>query len=96
MAARLHESLSPGGQLITAEVISDASQDVRERQYVMWRQFMDSRGEDGEAWYRKHLVKDHPKEASEWMRLLADAGFVSAGCYWRYLNFAIFSAYRPV
>ena len=96
LAKRLHNSLVPGGQLITAEVVVDESPEVRERQYEMWRQFMLSKGEDGEAWYRKHVAKDHPVQVSGWTRKLAEAGFASPGCFWRYLNFAIFSAWRPV
>ena len=94
LAERLFRSLLPGGQLITAEVVVDESPLVRERQYELWRRFMVSHGEDGEAWYQKHLAKDHPVEVSEWARMLSDAGFTSPGCFWRYLNFAIFSAWR--
>jgi tRNA (cmo5U34)-methyltransferase len=94
-AARLFESLAPGGQLLTAEVIVDPSPDVRERQYSLWRDFMRSHGEDGDEWYRKHLLKDHPVEPRAWIDWLTSAGFRSAGCYWRYLNFAVFAAERP-
>jgi tRNA (cmo5U34)-methyltransferase len=94
LAARLFRSLAPGGQLITAEVILDASLQVREHQYELWRAFMASRGEDGEAWYQKHLTKDHPVEISAWVRMLSEAGFRSVGCFWRYLNFAIFSGWK--
>jgi hypothetical protein len=62
-------------------VIVDESLEVRERQYELWRSFMSSRGEDGEAWYQKHLAKDHPVEISSWIRTLAHAGFRSAGCF---------------
>jgi len=94
LAERLLGSLVPGGQLITAEVIVDESPQVQERQYELWRRFMASQGEDAEAWYRKHLAKDHPVQVSQWIRTLADAGFSAAGCFWRYLNFAIFSGWR--
>ena len=94
LAERLFRSLRPGGQLITAEVIIDESSDVRERQYELWRQFMDSQGEDGAAWYQKHLAKDHPVYVPAWTRLLAEAGFVSPGCFWRYLNFAVLCGWR--
>ena len=94
LAARIFRSLAPGGQLITAEVIVDESLDVRERQYQLWRNFMGSQGEDGDDWYQKHLAKDHPVQPAEWTRTLCESGFRSAGCFWRYLNFAIFSAWR--
>ncbi len=42
--------------------------------------------------YEKHLAKDHPVEISTLISMLSDAGFESAGCFWRYLNFAIISA----
>ncbi|HEY4186383.1 MAG TPA: class I SAM-dependent methyltransferase [Polyangia bacterium] len=94
LAERLLRSLVPGGLLITAEVVVDESPPVRERQYEMWRRFMASQGEDADAWYQRHLAKDHPVEMSRWIRMLSDAGFASPGCFWRYLNFAILSSWR--
>lgn len=94
LAERLYRSLVPDGQVITAEVVVDESPQVRERQYELWRRFMASQGEDGEAWYQRHVAKDHPVQVSDWTRMLSDAGFASAGCFWRYLNFAIFSGWR--
>jgi tRNA (cmo5U34)-methyltransferase len=94
LAERLLRSLVPGGQLITAEVIVDESPQVREQQYEMWRRFMASQGEDADAWYQKHLAKDHPVQVSWWTRILSEAGFTSPGCFWRHLNFAIFSGWR--
>ena len=89
---RAHHSLKPGGSLIASEVIVDESPVVRERQYQLWRDFMAGQGEDGMYWYEKHLAKDHPAEISTLISILSDAGFESAGCFWRYLNFAIISA----
>ena len=91
---RAHQSLSAGGHLIAAEVIVDESPTVRERQYELWRQHMTAEGEDGSAWYQKHLAKDHPIEISTLLAMLLEAGFASPGCFWRYLNFAIISAHR--
>jgi hypothetical protein len=94
VAERLFRGVVPGGQVISAEVIVDESPDIRARQYEAWRRFMTERGEDGEAWYQKHLAKDHPVEISSWIGALSRAGFGSAGCFWRYLNFAIVGAWR--
>jgi tRNA (cmo5U34)-methyltransferase len=95
-ARRALQGLAPSGHLITSEVIVDESEEVRERQYELWRRYMMSQGEDGNAWYQKHLAKDHPIEVSAWVRTLSEAGFASVGCFWRYLNFAIISGYRAV
>ncbi len=91
---RAHRSLLAGGHLIAAEVIIDESPAVCERQYELWRQYMAAQGEDGTVWYQKHLAKDHPVEISALLTMLSEAGFASAGCFWRYLNFAIISAQR--
>lgn len=91
---RVHESLLPSGHLIAAEVIVDESPEVRERQYELWQRFMIEQGEDGAAWYQKHLAKDHPIDISTLVTLLSQAGFTAPGCFWRYLNFAIISAHR--
>ena len=55
---------------------------------------MIGQGENGEAWYQKHLAKDHPVEISALIAMLQQAGFTAPGCFWRYLNFAIISAHR--
>ena len=91
---RAHRSLSARGHFIAAEVIVDESPAVRERQYQLWQQHMAEQGEDGTVWYQKHLAKDHPVEISALLTMLSEAGFVAAGCFWRYLNFAIISAYH--
>ena len=91
---RAFRSLAPGGHLITAEVIVDESPVVRERQYELWRRYMIAQGEDGNAWYQKHLAKDHPVEISTLVTMLSEAGSSAVGCCWRYLNFAIVSVYR--
>jgi tRNA (cmo5U34)-methyltransferase len=93
-AERAFLSLAPSGHLITAEVIVDESPRVRERQYELWRQYMLAQGEDADAWYQRHLAKDHPVEMSTWIRTLTEAGFISVGCFWRFLNFAIISGRR--
>ena len=90
----LCQGLVPAGQLIAAEVIVDESPAVREWQYELWRRYMNAQGEDGNAWYQKHLAKDHPVEISALIAMLTDAGFASVGCFWRYLNFAIISGHR--
>ncbi len=92
--ARAYRGLNPRGHLISAEVIVDESSAVREDQYQLWRAFMAAQGEDGDAWYNKHIVKDHPAEISALVSMLSEAGFETAGCFWRYLNFAIIGAHR--
>lgn len=92
LATHLHGCLSPAGRLIAAEVIVDESPAIRAQHYELWKRFMFRQGEDGDAWYRKHLAKDHPMEISAWTRMLAQAGFASTGCFWRCLNFAIIVA----
>jgi hypothetical protein len=37
---------------------------------------------------------DHSIEMSALLAMLSEAGFASAGCFWRYLNFAVISANR--
>jgi tRNA (cmo5U34)-methyltransferase len=95
-AEHAFQSLAPGGFLISAEVIIDESLDVREQQYELWRRYMVAQGEDGNSWYKKHVAKDHPVEISSWISTLKRAGFASVGCFFRYLNFAIVGASRPL
>ena len=91
---RAYACLNPGGVLIAAEVIRDESPVVRDEQAAAWRAFMAANGEDATDWYRKHLEKDHPLSITTLVGMLAGAGFSAAGCWWRYVNFAIVSARR--
>lgn len=89
---RAYSSLKEGGAFIAAEVIVDESPTVRQEQYQLWREFMAGHGEDGMEWYRRHRRKDHPETISSLLMKLSGAGFQAAGCFWRYLNFAIIRA----
>lgn len=88
-------SLNPGGVLITAEVVVDESPMVCEQQRALWREFIEQNGEDASHWYQRHLEKDHPGSVSALIDMLVEAGWANAGCWWRYLNFAIVTAQRP-
>ena len=88
-------SLNPGGILIAAEVIVDESPGVSDQQRALWRAFMEQNGEDATHWYSKHLEKDHPASITTLVDMLVEAGWADAGCWWRYLNFAIVIARKP-
>ena len=89
---RAHESLKPGGALIAAEVIVDENQGVRAHQYKLWQEFISENGEDAAYWYGRHLAKDHPLTIPSLLAIMGSTGLQQAGCFWRYLNFAIVSA----
>jgi tRNA (cmo5U34)-methyltransferase len=93
---RAYASLMAGGVLIASEVIVDESPIIREQQYRLWQEFMLAQGEDGMFWYQKHLIKDHPAQISTLVSMLSEAGFAAAGCFWRYLNFAIIGAHKSI
>ena len=93
---RALDSLRPGGVLISAEVIVDEDAEVRQQQYALWRRFMSENGEDEAYWYGRHLEKDHPATISGLLEMLEAAGFRRAGCFWRFINFAIVSGEKTV
>ena len=78
--------------LIAAEVIVDEDDGVRAQQYDLWQRFIDGNGEDAAYWYGRHLAKDHPMTIPALLETLGASGFERAGCFWRYLHFAIVSA----
>jgi tRNA (cmo5U34)-methyltransferase len=92
---RAYAALSDGGVLIAAEVVVESSAAVRDHQYQLWRAHMIANGEDGASWFERHRRKDHPAPIEELTRMLMEAGFETAACYWRYLNFAIIVAQKP-
>ena len=93
---RAHKSLKPGGALIADEVIVDEDEAVRAQQYDLWQQFIDGNGEKAAFWYGRHLAKDHPLTMTALLEMMGANGFERAGCYWRYLNFAIVSARKAI
>jgi tRNA (cmo5U34)-methyltransferase len=88
----LYKALKPDGCFISSDIIIDEDWPTREKQYGIWKEFMDSNGENAEFWYNKHIDKDFPVTLSDHFKWLADAGFRNTACHWRYNNFAITSA----
>ena len=88
----LYGALEPNGCLISSDIIIDEEWTTREKQYIAWKEFMASKGEDAEFWYNKHIEKDFPVTLSDHFNWLADAGFKNSMCHWRHNNFAITSA----
>ena len=93
---RVRNSLKPGGVLISAEVIVDEDAEVRQQQCALWQRFMSENGEDAAYWYGRHLEKDNPSTISALIEMLKVAGFRRAGCFWRFLNFAIVSGENAI
>jgi len=88
----LYTALNPGGLLLARDIIIDEDEAVRQEQYSLWKEFMQSNGEDPEFWYAKHMEKDHPITLSDHFAWLKKAGFVKTACHWRLYNFAITTA----
>jgi tRNA (cmo5U34)-methyltransferase len=88
----LYGSMKSGGLVICRDIIIDEDEKIRNQQYLFWKNFMRSRGEDPELWYAKHVEKDYPVPLAKHFAWLRKAGFVNAACHWRLYNFAITSA----
>lgn len=91
---RLYAALTEGGVYISNDIIVDEDENVREEQYIIWKEHMRSHGEDAHAWYEKHMAKDHPITIEEHLAWLRENGFNAAGCYWRYANFCVTKAVK--
>ena len=89
---RLYSALNVKGLLIASDIIIDDDKSVAQEQYSYWKNFMQSKGEDPEFWYSKHIEKDHPMTLSDHFSWLRSAGFVQVACQWRLYNFAITTA----
>ena len=88
----LYSAMNQGGLLLARDIIIDEDETVRQEQYSIWKEFMDSQGEDPEFWYGKHIEKDHPMTLSDHFGWLKQAGFTKLACHWRLYNFAITTA----
>ncbi len=89
---RLYSSLNAGGLFLARDIIIDEDPTVVQEQYSYWKKFMQSKGEDPEYWYAKHLKKDHPMTLTDHYSWLRNAGFIQLACQWRLYNFAITTA----
>lgn len=87
----LYESVNEGGIFLSRDVIVDDDESITQLHYAHWRKFMFRQGEEGSAWYKKHLEKDHPVTIDDQLAWLKFVGFLQPACHWRYWNFAIFS-----
>lgn len=94
LLSKLYPSLHPEAAFVSREVVIDPDPYVSDWHYRMWRQFMDSNGEDGATWFQRHLAKDHPATIDSQLAWLKSAGFAHAACHWRFLNFAVLSAHK--
>jgi len=88
----LYTSLNEGGLFIARDIIIDEDENVVKDQYIFWKEFIKSQGEEPEFWYSKHIEKDHPMTLTDHFAWLKKAGFSKAACQWRLYNFAITSA----
>ncbi len=90
----LFNSANQNAIYISNDIIIDEDTNVREHQYLLWKQFMQDQGEDPEFWYEKHIEKDFPIILSNHFNWLKEAGFQQSACYWRMYNFAITRAVK--
>lgn len=88
----LHRSMNKGGLFIARDIIIDEDQNIVNKQYGCWKEFMKSQGEEPDFWYTKHLQKDHPMTLTDHFSWLRQAGFSEVACQWRLYNFAITTA----
>ncbi len=91
---KLFNSANQNAIYVSNDIIIDEDKDVREHQYLLWKQFMKEQGEDPEFWYEKHIQKDFPIILSNHFNWLKEAGFQQSACYWRMYNFAITRAVK--
>jgi len=92
---RLYAALRSGGRFIARDIIIDEEPEVTGDHYLLWKKFMQSRGEDPEFWYARHVEKDHPMTLTDHFSWLREAGFTKTACHWRLYNFAVTSAEKP-
>jgi tRNA (cmo5U34)-methyltransferase len=88
----LYSAVNKGGLFLARDIIIDEDKEVRQKQYSLWKEFMQSQGEDPEFWYAKHIEKDHPMTLSDHFAWLQKADFTKVACQWRLYNFAITTA----
>ena len=88
----IFSALNPGGFFLARDIIIDEDPAVMREHYSYWKEFIQSRGEDPEFWYAKHMDKDHPMTLAAQFALLRKAGFSQVACHWRLYNFAITTA----
>lgn len=92
--SRVYRALNPGGCFIVREVTLGETPDLTEKYREMWGQFIKMNEENDKIWLDKHLKEDFPSTIEDQMSWLRNAGFSDVGCYWKYLNFAIFGGIK--
>jgi len=93
---RLHGSLRPGGMLVLGDELAGAVPRVQQLNWDGWLRFARQSGRlsdsEIEEIVRHEREFDHYETLPRQLELLGAAGFGSADCVWRYLNYAVFVA----
>jgi len=93
---RLHESLRPGGMLVLGDELAGALPHLQQLNWDGWLRFARQSGglsdSEIEEIVRHAREFDHYETLPRQLELLREAGFGSADCIWRYLNYAVFVA----
>lgn len=91
---KIFQSMNSGGILLIRDIVTGATPNLTEQYEQLWRDFMNTNGEDDAVWFQKYLEEDIPSSVEEQTKWLLKAGFAEVGCHWRYLNFAIFGGMK--
>jgi tRNA (cmo5U34)-methyltransferase len=95
---RLRESLRRGGMLVLGDELVGALPHIQQLNWNGWLRFARQSGRlsdsEIEEIARHEREFDHYETLPRQLELLGAAGFGSADCVWRYLNYAVFVAQR--
>ena len=92
--SRIYRALNPKGCFIIREITLGETPELTEKYREMWGQYIKLNRENDKVWLDKHLKEDFPSTVEDQMSWLRSAGFSDVGCYWKYLNFAIFGGIK--
>lgn len=92
---RIYRALNPGGVFYIREIVLGETPNLTEIYRKLWCEYVKLNKEDDKIWLDKHLKEDTPATVEDQMRWLRGAGFSDVGCYWKYLNFAVFGGRKP-
>lgn len=97
--SKVHESLSPGGCFLNADVVLSGDPQLQSMYLRKWRSFMIGRDaghdpvsaeEADEKWFPSYEREDRPAVLSDQLDWLGTCGFAVTDVIWKHYNFAVY------
>jgi tRNA (cmo5U34)-methyltransferase len=94
---KIYQALALNGVFYNADPVLGSNEHLQTIYLEKWQAYMEksiSRAEIETKWMPKYREEDRPRELSNLLAWLAEAGFKEMDVLWKYYNFAVYGGYK--